>query len=173
MRTRLLGIPIDTRSRRRALVITLYAAYVALIACFSLAGREGLGLLFLVSLIPVGTVLLASFWSLSQIALPYATEGAGVALVPPDERQLQVRDRAFYRAYQTISALFGLWIVYEAIARTNTRQWFWLPQTFDEYQAIVWAYLLVSMTLPSAIIAWTEPDLADADRDVSEFRLAR
>jgi len=175
MRTHLLGIPIDRQSRRRLLVVTLYGAYAALVACFALAAPAGVGWLFIVALLPVGFLLVYAFLALSQVALPYAAEGAGVKLAPPDERQIQVRDRAFYRAYQGISSVFGLWIVYETIARTNTRQWFWVPSSFDEYQAIVWAYLLVSMTLPSAIIAWTEPDLTEAgtDADAAELRLAR
>jgi len=101
-------------------------------------------------------LLLGSFYTLSQLALPYAEDASGRATM--DERQIQVSDRAFYRAYQILSAVFGLWVVYEAIARTNSRGWLWRPETFDEYQALVWGYLLLSMTLPSAFIAWTEPD---------------
>lgn len=174
MRTQVLGIPIDRRARRRGLVVVLYASYASLIACFALAGKSGLGLVFAAGLLPSGVALMSAFWALSQLALPYATEGAGREAQLVDERQLQVRDRAFYRAYQILSSLFGLWIVYESIARTNERQWFWVPQTFDQYQAIVWGYLLVSMTLPSALIAWNEPDLIDADdTPANELRLAR
>lgn len=173
MHAQLLGYRIDSRSRRRALVILLYASYAALIACFALASRSGVGLLFLAGLLPSGFLLMSAFWTLSQVALPYTDQGAGVTLPPMDERQIQVRDRAFYRAYQGISSVAGLWIVYETIARTAVRQWFWVPDTFDEYQAVVWGYLLVAMTLPGAIIAWTEPDLRDADGETMEFKIAR
>ena len=174
MQTRVLGIPIDRRSRRRGLVVVLYASYAALIACFALSSSTGFGLVFAAGLVPSGVALMSAFWALSQLALPYATEGEGRNTALVDERQLQVRDRAFYRSYQILSSLFGLWVVYEGIARTNERQWFWVPQTFDEYQAIVWGYLLVSMTLPSALIAWTEPDLIDGDdTQATELRLAR
>lgn len=174
MQTQLLGFPIDRRSRRRGLVVVLYASYASLVACFALAENSGLGLVFAAGLLPSGVALMSAFWALSQLALPYTTEGTGRKAEMVDERQLQVRDRAFYRAYQILSSLFGLWVVYEGIARTNERQWFWVPQTFDEYQAIVWGYLLVSMTLPSALIAWTEPDLVDTDdAHANELRLAR
>jgi hypothetical protein len=172
MSSRIAGFSMHTRRRRRAVVITLYASYAALVACFALAGRDGVGLVFTLLLAPVGVVLVGSFMALSQIALPYSSEGVGVRLPPLDERQLQVRDRAFYRAYQIAASIFGLWIVYDAIARTNNRQWLWTPTTFDQYQAIVWAYLLLSMTLPSAIIAWTEPDIPD-ETAAQELRLAR
>jgi hypothetical protein len=161
-----------SRAARRAIVVTLYASYAALVACFAGAGREGVGLLFLALLIPLGMILVASFMALSQIALPYSSEGLGVTVPPLDERQLQVRDRAFYRAYQIAASVFGLWVVYDAIARTAERQWFWTPTTFNQYQAIVWGYLLLSMTLPSAVIAWTEPDTTE-DLDEREVRLAR
>ena len=174
MQTQLLGFPIDRRSRRRGLVVVLYASYASLIACFALADKSGIGLVFAAGLLPSGVALMSAFWAVSQLALPYSTEGSGRKPELVDERQLQVRDRAFYRAYQILSSLFGLWVVYEGIARTNERQWFWVPQTFDEYQAIVWGYLLVSWTLPSALIAWTEPDLADSDdAPANEWRLAR
>jgi MFS family permease len=173
MTTRVFGIRIDRQSRRRALVVTLYLSYVALIACFALAGKSGIALLFTAGLLPAGLVLVGTFVAISQLALPYATEGTGAELRTVDERQIQVRDRAFYRGYQVLSALFGLWIVYETIARTSRLDWLWVPSTFDEYQAIVWGYLLISMTLPSAIIAWTEPDLEESESDVVEVRLAR
>ncbi len=174
MQTQLLGIRIDRRSRRRGLVIVLYASYAVLVTCFALAEKSGIGLVFTAGLLPSGLALMSAFWAISQLALPYATEGMGRNEQLVDERQLQVRDRAFYRAYQILSSVFGLWVVYEGIARTNERQWFWVPQTFDEYQAIVWGYLLVSMTLPSALIAWTEPDLIDSDeKQATELRLAR
>lgn len=173
MTAQVFGIRIDRRSRRRALVVTLYLAYAALVACFAFAGRSGVGLVFTAGLLPAGVALMGAFWAISQLALPYATEGTGAALRKVDERQIQVRDRAFYRAYQVISVLFGLWIVYETIARTSRLEWLWVPRTFDEYQAIVWGYLLVSMTLPSAIIAWTEPDVDDSETDLMEFRLVR
>lgn len=174
MQTQLLGIRIDRRSRRRSLVVVLYASYALLVTCFALAERSGFGLIFAAGLLPSGLALMSAFWAISQLALPYATEGSGRNEQLVDERQLQVRDRAFYRAYQILSSVFGLWVVYEGIARTNERQWLWVPQTFDEYQAIVWGYLLVSMTLPSALIAWTEPDLIDGDeKQATELRLAR
>lgn len=172
MHTQLLGYRIESRARRRGVVIVLYASYAALIACFALASRSGVGWIFLAGLLPAGLLLMSAFLALSQLALPYADEGVGVTLTPMDERQLQVRDRAFYRAYQWLSSLAGLWIVYETIARTAVRQWFWVPETFEEYQAVVWGYLLVAMTLPSAIIAWTEPDLPDAELEPAELRIA-
>lgn len=100
MHTQLLGYRIDTRSRRRALVILLYASYAALIACFALASRSGVGLVFLAGLVPSGLLLMTAFSALSQVALPYAEASAGVTLPPMDERQIQVRDRAFYRVWR-------------------------------------------------------------------------
>jgi len=51
MQTRVLGIPIDRRSRRRGLVVVLYASYAALIACFALASSTGFGLVFAAGLV--------------------------------------------------------------------------------------------------------------------------
>lgn len=172
MERALRGVSLESSRRRRAVVVALYTSYLALVACFAGAGRSGMGLVLLAALIPVAAVLIWSFLALSQIALPYTSEGVGVVLPELDERQLQVRDRAFYRAYQMLSSMAGLWIVYETIARTSKRQWFWVPVSFDEYQAIVWGYLLLAMTLPSAVIAWTEPDPAAVDDAQPEWRVS-
>lgn len=174
MQVKMLGILIDRQPKRRALVATLYGSYAALITCFTFASSSGVGLVFAIGLLPAGAVLLSAFLALSKFALPYSTEGSGRQTALVDERQIQVRDRAFYRSYQVIASLFGLWVVYEAIARTNERQWFWVPQTFDEYQAIVWGYLILAMTLPSAFIAWFEPDAIEGDEFTGgELPLAR
>jgi hypothetical protein len=173
MERALRGVTFESTRRRRAVVIGLYASYLALIACFAGAGRSGFGLVLLVALLPTAAVLVWSFMALSQIALPYASESVGVKLPELDERQLQVRDRAFYRAYQVLSSVAGLWIVYETIARTSTRPWFWVPVSFDEYQALVWGYLLLAMTLPSAVIAWTEPDPVTLEDGEVEWRVSR
>lgn len=173
MERALRGVSFETRGRRRAVVVNLYASYIALVACFAAADRSGIGLVALIALLPIGASLLWSYLALSQITLPYTSDGMGVKLSPLDERQLQVRDRAFYRAYQLLSSIAGLWIVYETIARTNERQWFWVPVAFDQYQAIVWGYLLLAMSLPSAVIAWTEPDPAVTGADDAEWRVSR
>ena len=171
MDTKFFGTRVDTRARRRGVVLALYGSYALLVTCFALGGRSGVGLAFALLLIPAGALLLGSFYTLSQLALPYAEDASGRATM--DERQIQVRDRAFYRAYQILSAVFGLWVVYEAIARTNSRGWLWRPETFDEYQALVWGYLLLSATLPRAFIAWTEPDPPEDSRDAGVVLAAR
>lgn len=34
----------------------------------------------------------------------------------------------------------------------------WLPRTWNEVQAVMWGVILLTWTLPTAVVAWTEPD---------------
>ena len=77
-----------------------------------------------------------------------------------DEREQRVRDRAYLRSYQALAALVVLGGVYAALAWDTRARWgLWLPQTWNEVQAVFCGLLLLAMTLPAAVIGWTEPDL--------------
>lgn len=83
-----------------------------------------------------------------------------------DERERQVRDHAYRFAYVGVASAFMLLITYAAIVHDSGRGW--LPRTWNESQAIVWGVLLLTWTLPSAVVAWTEPDpIADEPTEVS------
>ncbi len=58
-----------------------------------------------------------------------------------DERELQVRNQAFFRSYQIIAALTALGLRYTQFA-----------------VGVVWGFLLLSITLSHAFIAWPNPD---------------
>ena len=77
-----------------------------------------------------------------------------------DERELQQRDRAHYHAYQWIaSTLVVLWL----LASWNTFKphlLAWIPVSPSLLiYAVVLASIVVSLTLPQAILLWTEPDM--------------
>lgn len=74
-----------------------------------------------------------------------------------DERQVRVRDRAYLESYRlfvlfVLLALFGVGVLPGLVGR---------PVTFD-YMTIQWfimGVVLLSLTLPSAVVGWQEPDL--------------
>ncbi|MBO0933798.1 hypothetical protein [Fibrella aquatilis] len=68
-----------------------------------------------------------------------------------DERQLQVRNRVYRLAYIGVATLV-LALLLVAIFG------FPLPQGFDDVQPFYWTIATIVLTLPSAILAWTEPD---------------
>jgi len=125
------------------------------------------------------------FWTLAQswLGLPPAVGGiAGLALIlvslfamwrvyefrsrlaqapdaQLDERQVQVRDRAYLDSYRifvaiTLVALALAGIIPDLIDRP-------LALTYDVVNWFVMGGILISLALPSAVVAWREPDLAD------------
>lgn len=76
-----------------------------------------------------------------------------------DERQLRVRDRAYLESYRvfvgvTLLAVVGLAILPDLVDRP-------VAFTYDIAQWWVMGAILLSLILPSAVVAWNEPDLAE------------
>ena len=77
-----------------------------------------------------------------------------------DERELRQRDRAHYQAYQALTfSLAGMWLL--AIWKLHApRLLSWLSVSADVLlYGLVLAVIVVSLTLPQAILLWTEPDM--------------
>ncbi len=77
-----------------------------------------------------------------------------------DERELQQRDRVHYQAYRAlIAGLFLLWFLcIWALLEPNPPAIGLIPANMLLY-GLVMALIVVSLTLPQAILLWTEPDM--------------
>ena len=86
-----------------------------------------------------------------------------------DERELSLRDRAHYQAYQWISgAVAVLWLVSGwATSKSATFPVLHLIAETVLYPAVLVTVVLM-LTLPQAIMLWTEPDMAEFDPDVRD-----
>lgn len=76
-----------------------------------------------------------------------------------DERQVRVRDRAYLEAYRifagvTLVAVVGLAILPDLLDRP-------VAFTYDVAQWWVVGTFLVSLLLPSAVVAWNEPEFVE------------
>ena len=84
-----------------------------------------------------------------------------------DERELAQRDRAHYMAYQAVG-LAGLapWML-SSLRMTKPGLTAWIPMGTDQlYFGLTTVVLLLFLTLPQAILLWTEPDMeAEGDGD--------
>ncbi len=143
-----------SRLRRRAAVLAAYLGYLSMISVWYVASaRESAGLFILVSVLAVvmlaGLVLLFTSW------VWYAANSPDPSL---DERQQRVRDRAYLHSYQLFAGAVTLAGLYAGIAWDNG---WWLPSTWNQVQAAMWGLLLLAMTLPAAVVAWTEPEPSD------------
>jgi hypothetical protein len=79
-----------------------------------------------------------------------------------DERELQQRDRAHYRAYAVLAVLLTvLWLLAGWNAfRPKLLAWIPFSPALLMY-GLVLAAMVMALTLPQAILLWTEPDMEE------------
>jgi hypothetical protein len=148
---KIMAIKVKSQAGRRMLVAGLYAGYGVVVGALWLAQAVSVGLVGLA--IPGLLLLGICHWSISQAVLEYSV-WAPKSVARPDERQARVRDRGFVISYQVLSGVLCLGILYGMVA--GDQHW-WHP-TAGEWKAALFGALLLSATLPSAVIAWLEPD---------------
>lgn len=77
-----------------------------------------------------------------------------------DERELGLRNRAYLAAYQGVATLFLLAVIYLAFAVDHG---LWLPTKFEQASTLVWGVILLTVSLPAAVLAWTERPVTDGE----------
>lgn len=73
-----------------------------------------------------------------------------------DERQVQVRNRAYRLAYTGIATFFILMVIYYSFAVDKN---LWIPKSWEEANLLVWLVIFTALTLPSSILAWMEEEV--------------
>jgi hypothetical protein len=147
------------RAARRRVVAAAYLSCCTIVIALASGSRPGMDLLKLLAFSPF-VVMAVCWWILNQVGIAYT----GSTTRPLDERQEQVRNRAFFRSYQMICALTSMALLYWMIAATASTIVLWYPNTPGEYATLVLLFLYVSITLPPAFIAWWEPDFLEDTR---------
>lgn len=148
------------RKRRRILVAVDYL-WVGTISAFFMAAPTledlyggWIWTLFLVALVPVALVNLLSFTAL-KASIQNLTDKKATEL---DERQESVWHRAHYLSYKILGTTLLAGMGYGVIAFQLFPGQLWLPAG-DQF-FFLWAILFfLFSTLPTAVAAWTEPDL--------------
>jgi hypothetical protein len=78
-----------------------------------------------------------------------------------DERELRQRDRAHYLAYQTIGMAVALQLLVALVRMKEPLVQAWMAMPPDQlYYGFAVIVLTLLLTLPQAILLWTEPDMA-------------
>jgi len=168
---------------RRTLVVLIYATLAALMAGLFLADHwrtSGYYLVFATFLI---NRLFLGGYNFGGLIKPFSGKPRhgneqpppflllALRVYPPrpgdseyrsDERELQQRDRAHYHAYQWIaSTLALLWLLASWNAfKPHLLAWIPVSPSLIIY-GVVLASIVVSLTLPQAILLWTEPDMEE------------
>lgn len=153
------GTSIDSLSRtgRRALVVSALSGYpIFLGAWFGLPAMGITGVAWAVAVAAIGLATLAAMVALYRFR-------RSMAQAPEDrldERQIAVRDHAYLQSYRLFCGGLLLALVAVAIAPDLLDRT--LSVTYETIQPLVWAGILYSIILPSAVVAWQEPDLDEA-----------
>jgi hypothetical protein len=181
----LMGKRVDMaqRTRRRALVVGIYAVLAALmigmwfVDHWHATGAYG----FWATMVACQLFLGGNF--AGGLIKPFTGKGPKQSDAPPpllllklrvyapliaaedgafrnDERELKQRDRAHYRAYQAmgIAVLVAWSAAYTGMLKPA---WLgWIPMTpYQIFYALMLVTLMLFLTLPQCILLWTEPDM--------------
>jgi hypothetical protein len=153
---KVLGFRIDTRPKRRCLVAAVYASYI-LLWVFGASSRGSSGVELGINLLglAVSGLILGGCWlALAGFTREYGLPGDSRMFTSRDERQTAVRHRAFVRAYWIVTAVICSGTVYTLVAPAIG-----LGLPGPEYRnPLLFGAILLSTTLPSTVIAWTEND---------------
>lgn len=130
--------------RRRALVVAALGAVAGLAVTLWFGGPAWVA-------VPLWLAAAAGLVLLRRVV----REAADFPDEALDERLIGVRDSAYRTAFATVAALciavlVPLWIAVDGFDYTVTA---------GNLHALVWGVILTTLTLPSAILAWTERDL--------------
>ncbi len=146
--THKLYVPLK-RSQRRMLVVAEMVCVVLTTAGFVVFGSSPIPLLLFGALIvPIAAAVFHTRLALSI---------QNIAQVNPrtlDERQRLARDHAFSLGLSIISVVLTVTWVYAMFAAML--DW-WLP-TSSQLWKVIWLPAMLTYGLPTAIIAWLEPD---------------
>ncbi|HEX5829301.1 MAG TPA: hypothetical protein VFY23_17365 [Candidatus Limnocylindrales bacterium] len=142
------------RPVRRLLVLVAMLGYPLLVVAWLGLPAAGItGLPWAIAVGAIGLAVLMASFTLYQFRRSMAQSPDAML----DERQVRVRDRAYLVAYQafagmTLIVLLLLGIGADALDAPVTL-------TYDVIQPLIWGAILYGMVLPSAVVAWQEPDL--------------
>jgi hypothetical protein len=154
-------IPINTCSRRRGLVVTFYASLVLGCVFSPLIHMHSGGSVGLYAGMRASFLFFAAcFGTLERMLRDYGFIGSQLLHTSRDERQEQVRHAAYVRAYWIMVTLLCVTSsVFLSSAASGTLR---LTLGFLAKPLLPVAAIVLMVSLPSAVIAWTEPDLKEA-----------
>jgi MFS family permease len=143
---------IGSRRRRRGSVVALYGSYV--LACASVATAnfatrpaQVIGLVLLIAGVAAAAYGVFTLLGRTFVNAPNIRDAA------LDERQRARRNEALVRAYPVIGMFTALSLLYVMAGDA------WpVVRNYTVIEALFWGAFLLAISLPSAIIAWTEPD---------------
>jgi hypothetical protein len=182
--TSIFGISMTRRSRRRMLVLTVYLLLTALVTLGVALKRDnhflrpgdfvsGFNLLFVLLFSGISRSIFGQLVEQTTFPTP-PREGPGSALPvslmeyarkplgSPDERDLEVRNRAYFQAFRIIASYsVVLWLIYLLLNATIAQI------SLNLATLLLFPLIVMTITLPQAVLLWSEPDLPAPDEELS------
>lgn len=181
----LLGMRVDMapQTHRRALVGLIYACFAILITIFwELDKWRTTGVYLIFATFLINRFVLGGYY-FGGLVKPFNGKAPRHRDLPPpftfltmrmwkpepveseyrnDERELEQRDRAHYLSYQVLTiALALVWLMSDWMMK-GARLFAWLAVPADVLlYGFVLSACVVAITLPQAILLWTEPDMEE------------
>ena len=140
------------RAVRRGLVVGLYGSSAAVIVAQALGNARHMGWLSVTADVLFPLALLSYIILLTTAYGQLANEWKAAKL---DERQREMRNRAYLAAYAVLAALVILVALYVRVAAAGS---WWTPHTGEGWNAVLTVVMIVTTSLPAAVLAWLEPD---------------
>jgi hypothetical protein len=157
---------VASRARRRRVVITFYAVFAVILVAAWLSGDDPGGGWFTAAFTILVGPLLGGYLSFNLFGSKGLVDS--FATKDSDERALKRRDQAHWLAYRHLGNVVIVAFLVEYLRHSSLLRYVqaigmgpaWLERiTYDLLQI---GYILF-LTLPSAILLWTEPDLEPND----------
>jgi len=178
-------ISMASQTRRRTLVVAIYAAFAILLAAlWLLTGWRGSGAYVIWAAILACRLFLGGYYS-GGLVKPFNNKPPKEPAMPPpllalklrvyqpvpaddqsawrnDERELHQRDHAHYLAYQAIGVAVCVPMFIASIRLIRPSLLSWIPMQPDAiYYGLTLVALILFLTLPQAILLWIEPDMEE------------
>jgi hypothetical protein len=176
-------ISMARQARRRMLVVTIYAAFILLMAVlWATTQWRGTGGIVIWAAIFACRFFLGGYYS-GGLVKPFNGRAPKRHVMPPsllalklrvyqpvpaaddsayrnDERELHQRDHAHYLAFQAlgVAVCVPMLIASMRLIRPSLMSWISMPPD-AMYYGLTLVGIILFLTLPQAILLWTEPDM--------------
>jgi hypothetical protein len=179
-------ISMARQTRRRALVVVIYAAFSMLLAVlWILTGWRGTGAWVIWAAILACRFFLGGYYA-GGLVKPFNGKAPKEHQMPPsllalklrvyqpvpagedsayrnDERELHQRDHAHYLAFQAVGVAVCVPMFIASMRLIRPSLMSWIPMPPDAmYYGLTLVTIILFLTLPQAILLWTEPDMEEA-----------
>jgi hypothetical protein len=158
-------LPHARQRMRRLIVLATFLGYPLVLLGYG--GLVAPGRLSTVVWAPI-SIALMSMTILGTFAIyGFARDRASLQVESLDERQRELRDTAYVRSYVVLSTVVAALVGVAAIWAT-----FFGPIRFDFSDMASWlvAFVVFLPILPSAVLAWIEPDVPSDEPSDEAFR---